>query len=352
MREGASASVLASASSWGCRVVSTRAGVLLANDIPVLSGRARWTTNWQVPDSVTINVPRSSVVDSRTVDWLPVTPDAPLARYGQLLDVTMVADGVDTRLGRFLNTDWDYDESTVRVTAPGLLRFAADDRLPASLSPRDDGTLQSEFLRLLPEQVSAQFDPALVNRDCPRSMEWDEDRLASLYEIADAWPARVRMDSWGQVLVLPPLEDVPEPVLTFTDGEGGTVVSVPRAESRDRSWNHVVARSTADGVDAWAEAVRADGPTGVATYGRVTKFFTSPLLENEAQCFAAAQTQLQDAQRTARTLTVRAAPDPRVELDDPVEIIRDGFRDWGYVVGVDLPLTVNDGAMVLEVGVV
>ncbi|MDR7189787.1 hypothetical protein J2Y46_002613 [Microbacterium sp. BE35] len=325
--------------------------MLLADNVPILRGSARWSLDRQIPDSVQITVPRFSVEGNRTVDWLPVSDSAPLARFGQMLDVTVVVNDVDTRLGRFLITEWAYDESSITVQGEGLLRIAADDRLPAVLSPRDGGTLQSEFLRLLPAQMSAQF-VGLSNRSCPVSMQWEENRLDDLYLIADSWPARLRMDEWGQVLLKQPLADeVSSVVVAFTDGEGGTVVSVPRVESRDRAYNHVVARSSADGVDAWAEAVQTAGPMNAATYFRVTKFFSSPLLLNQAQCLAAAQTQLSDAVRPSRTVRVTAAPDPRIELDDPVEVMRDGFRDRGYVVAVELPLTVDDGPMTVDVGV-
>jgi hypothetical protein len=52
-----------------------------------------------------------------------------------------------------------------------------------------------------------------------------------------------------------------------------------------------------------------------------------------------------------RTVPARLVPDPRIDLDDPVELWRDGMRDWGYVVAYDLPLTVSDGAMRLDIGV-
>lgn len=325
MREGASAAVLATSASWNARVTSSLDGVLLSDDIPIIGGRVAATTSQQVPDVLSMRVPRTSVVDGRTVDWLPRTPQSPLARYGQVLDVTIVADGVDTRIGRFLIVDWSFDETEITVQGAGTLSWAVEDRLPVAWSPRDGATLRSEFDRLLPPQMSAQFDAALVDRAVPRSMEWSEERLDDLYEIADAWPARIRMDQWGQVLVKPPLPPLSEPVLTFRDGEGGTVVSVPRSETRARSYNHVVARSSADGVDAWAEAIQTSGPMAVDTYGRVTKFFSSPLLDSKEACGAAARTILADAIRPTRVIQVEAAPDPRVELDDPVEIIR-GYR--------------------------
>ena len=87
-------------------------------------------------------------------------------------------------------------------------------------------------------------------------------------------------------------------------------------------------------------------PTG--PYRPVPKFFASPLLLTKAQCLAAATTMRDESVRQSRIRKVTFAPDPRVELDDPVEIItgwgtRRTFREWGFVVGYDLPLTINDG---------
>jgi hypothetical protein len=86
--------------------------------------------------------------------------------------------------------------------------------------------LLSEFVRLLPPQLAAQFDAGLTNRSVPSSMAWNEERLDNLWDIADAWPAVIRPDAWGQVLVKPPVQVSPFPVLSVTDGVGGTVVSV------------------------------------------------------------------------------------------------------------------------------
>lgn len=356
MRVGPSAGQLASAVDWGCKVSSWLGGVVLADDIPA-TGRATAVTSKQVPEELQLSVPRYSVEDGRAVDWRPTDPESPLARFGQLLDVTITAGGVDARVGRYLVTDWQERAERIEVTAAGILQVAADDRLPSPMAPRDEGTLRSEFLRLLPPQVQAQFAPGLVDRACPKAMEWDENRLDALYEIADAWPARLRTDGWGQLLLLPPLPVLSEPVLSLTDGENGTVVSAPTFDSRAGAYNRVVVRSSADGVDAQAIAEVTSGPMSVSgPYGAVTKFWSSPLLENEEQCLAAAHQMLADSVRPSRVLKVELAPDPRVELDDPVEIITgkgtpQEAREWGYVIGYDMPLTVADGAMRIDVAI-
>ena len=347
MRLGPSEKELATATSWIPRVQSWLGGVLLDEDVPVLGGRLTWDASNNVPDQLRMTVPRYDGMR----DYLPSTPDAALARFGQQLDVTITVGGVDVRMGRYLIVDWEYDESVIQVTAAGLLQIAVDSRLLQATSPRDDGTMRSEFIRLLPEQMSAQFSSGLVDRPIPRSMSWDENRIEALWEIADAWPAVLRPDPWGQVIVKPPVSVSPFPVLSVTDGEGGTVVSVPRSDTRDGAYNIVVARSSADGVDAQAVARVVSGPMNVATYNPVPKFYASPLLTTAEQCQATANAMRDEAGRRSSILKVRMAPDPRPELDDTIGVTREGVLDLGVVVAVDMPLTVNDGDMRVDVGV-
>jgi hypothetical protein len=363
MRTGAPSEVLSGAAGWWPRIQAWRGGTLLADEVPVLSGRVTASVQQQVPERLTITVPR---FDGR--GWLPRAADDPLARFGQELSVSIVVWSAvtgaqyETRIGRYLITDWDFDDSagTIRVTAEGLLRRVADARLTSPISPRVGGTFMSEARRLLPAGMSAGF-PGLSDRSCPTSMEWSEDRLAALYEIADAWPARLRTDQWGQQQFLPPLPEIPTPVITLTDGlpygglpgnQRGTVIGADRSDTREGSYNVVVARSSATDVDIQAVAqqttgpLAADGPTGP-----VVKFWSSPLLRTKAQAQASADTMLANSLYPRRTVPVELVPDPRIDLDDPVDLIRDGMRDWGYVVAYDLPLTVDDGAMRLDVGI-
>lgn len=332
-------------------------GTLLEEAIPVVRGRVFAKAGQRVPEGLQFSVPRFTVENGRTVDWKPTTTDSPLARFGQVLDCTLQVADVEARIGRYLITDWREWAGQIEVTATGLLQTAADDRLTAPMAPRDEGTLQSEFLRLLPPYMTAVFDPALVDRAVPKSMEWKEDRIAALYEIAEAWPARIRTNPWGQVVVLPPLPESSAPVVSLSDGEGGTVVSAPPSDTRQGAYNMVVARSSADGVDAQAIASVLSGPMApTGDYRPVPMFFSSPLLPTEEACLAAAQTMLANAVRPSRTLQVEMAPDPRLDLDDAVEVITDRGtpteqREWGYVIGYELPLTVGSGSGRVDVAI-
>ena len=356
MRDGPSADALASIASWRPLVSSWLGSDVLADDVPVVGGRVTWTVSQAVPSALSLTVPGVSVEGGRSVSWRPSGPGDPLGRFGQVLDVSILSEGVLTRLGRFQVQDWSGGD-TISVTGAGMLQRVLDDRFLAPTGPRPGGTLRSELERLLPDEMTVTVDGSLVDRACPRAMEWDEDRLEAVYGIVDAWPARLREDSWGNVVVLPPLPVTPAPVVSFTDGEGGTLISAPTSDSREGAPNVFVARSSADGVEAQAAVAIEDGPMAASgPYGRVPTFFSSPLLLTVEQCWKAARTRMLSSQRQSRIRKVSAAPDPRIELDDPVELVtgagtREESREWGFVVGVDMPLTVADGPMQLDVAV-
>ncbi|MFJ4173987.1 hypothetical protein [Microbacterium sp. NPDC089696] len=357
MRTGPSAKALASSVSWRPMVSSWLGVEVLADVVPVLSGKITWTVGQEVTATLTMTVPGTSVENGRTRSWRPGRdPKHPLARYGQKLDVSLLVDGYLLRLGRFGIQDWkDGDGGEIEVSGAGILQNASDDRLIVPTGPRDNGTLKSEFARLTPDYMTVQFDASLVDRACPKAMEWDEERLKALYEIADAWPARLREDAWGGIQVLPPLPETPVPVMSFTDGEGGTLISAPTEDTREGSYNVFVARSSADGVEAQAVAAVEGGPMAASgEYRPVPTFWSSPLLANEAQCLAAAQTRRSNSTRQSIVRRVELVPDPRIEIDDAVELIvdkdtDDQVVDWGYVIGVELPLTVTDGPMQMDV---
>lgn len=362
MRYGPPDEVLAGAVGWRCVVSSWLGGRLLSADVPVSRGRITAAVAQQgVTERLALTVPRRD----GEMDWRP-GDDAthPLARYGQELQVSIVTSSTvtgqewETRVGRFVITEWDDDEASVSVTGEGMLRRVSDDKLTSPMAPLDGGTLMSEARRLLPLGMSAAFDPALVDRACPAGMAWSEDRLAALQEIANAWPARLRTDEWGQVQFLAPLPMVPSPVLTFTDGERGTLVSAPRSDTRTGSHNRVVARSAAAGTeDVQAIAEVTAGPMSVTgPYGPVTRVWSSPLIRDVSQALAAAQTMLRSSILPTRSIPVQAAADPRVALDDAAAVVRSAGTDaqetpWGWVTGYDLPLTVEDGDMRVDVGV-
>lgn len=360
---GPAPDTLSGAAGWVPTGASWLDGELLAPSIPIISGKLSTVTSSKVPESLNFVVPE--VVDGYS--WVPDSPTHPLARFGQQIDLgiditaPVTGEVFHWRLGRFLVHDWAWDDlaRTVTVTCTGILSKANEASFTTPEVPRADGTFASEFRRLMVPGVSVFIDPGLLDRPIPQALQYPSNRLDALYAIADAWPARIRTDQWGTVNVLAPLPAIPLPLWNLTDGEGGTLVSAPRADTRSGLYNVVVGTCSASDTTAMTPIVAVaqilSGPLAVTTdgtgYGSVVKSWSSPLAITQAEMQAAVNTMLVEASRPAVVSTVNCAPDPRIRLDDATSVTRAGRTWWGYVVATELPLTIDGGAMRVDVGV-
>lgn len=356
MRPGPSDRQAAGNLRRGVRVSSWLGTTCLALEVPATDAVLEESDSQQVPEKLTLTVP----VDARGGSWDPTDDTThPLATYGQRLNVvstwgTPRGSGGESPIGWFLLDSWKLNESesAVSVEALGLLQVVAEDTFPAPEAPRPGGTFASEVRRLA-GALPVSIDPALVDRACPRSFSWDEDRLDALYDLADAWPARLGVTAEGAIAVTPPLGLTPSPVLTLTDGRDGVIITMPRSDSRDGRYNAVAAHSSSDTATSKPVSgtfATTDGPFAVATYGTVRKRYSSPLLGTASAARAAARTIAEDSQRQARVFTVRMPPDSRIQRGDALTLRWRGRRYDGWVQDVSLPLLPGGGAAVLKVG--
>ena len=350
------ADALSSAFSWEARVDSWLGGTWLGR-VPVKAGSVTWTTSQQVQGTLSLTVPRIGAVgqDEGARDWTPLAPDSPLATMGQVLHVQVTVaslvstDRWDIPLGRFLITQWEVGATDIRVTGKSPLQRLEDDRLTSPTVPYSGGTLASELRRLVGGHMGVIVSDALTNRSCP-SMSWGESRIDAIYEIADAWPARLREGPEGGLYVLPPVPAITErPETTLTDGEAGTVIGVTRQGSRAGIFNRIVARGQEQDdagqprfqaiIDQTTGPLRTSGP-----YGIVTKFFSSPLIASKQAALNSATVILATSVRQKTTVPVTHAPNPTLALDTPVELITaniDGaatINQWGIVTSTETPL--------------
>lgn len=357
MRPGPPAHILADGPGWAPRVSAWLGTSLLAESVPVNSGDFEETDS-AIPEQITLNVP---VRDRAGRSWDPgEDPRHPLARFGQRLFVDVETrsrrgQSWETPFGWFQIQDWDTseDESEIVVTATGLLQVPADDKLARPEQPAPGATFESEIRRLMTGGIPVVIHPDLVDRSVPGSFQWDEDRLDALYDLADAWPARIATDGDGIVWFRPPLGDVPDPVVTLTDGEGGVLISAPRSDSRASVYNAVTATSTTDDPDSVPVSGTWVTPSGIyapETYGIVRRRYASPLLTSEDACLAAARTIAQDSQRQGRVQDVQLPPDPRLQRGDAVSLKWNGTTRTGWIVEARMPLTVSNSPMSLVIG--
>lgn len=337
------------------RAESWQADELLADDIPIAEGGEDIDRSLSVPERVTLTVPR---ID-RGVNWDPLTPDHPLAAYGQQLRVSI---GVDVgssgtewlERGTFLVRNTSTDGDTVKVEAVGLLALIEEARFVAPFEP--SGSFEATIRALVEPALTVVVSGELVDRTIPVGMQWDEDRLGALFEVLDAWPAVARVTEDGYLSVEPPPSGGSS-VLDLTDGAGGTIVRWQGEASRDGAFNVVVARGEgADGTPVQGTAYDLTGTSPLRFSGPfsalpVPHLYYSPLLTTVAQCRAAAQTILARKRRAAsRKVAATAVPHPGLVGGDLVTVTGPALTD--AVASIErLTLPYTPGPMSLSLAV-
>jgi hypothetical protein len=306
------------------RVESWLGSQLLSSDVPVNTGSETLDRSSSIPESVTLQLPRTD----RGMSWDPLVPDHPVAAYGQRLRISF---GVQTgfgvewiQRGWFLVTGSQLDQDTVTVNASGLLALIDEAKFIAPYEP--SGTFISTLRGLVEPALTVSIDGALADRSVPVGFQWDTDRLGGLFELLDAWPAVGHVDENGILVVTKPPTTL-TPVAALTDAAGGTVIRWQGLAARDGGFNIVVCKgedSAGNQIIGTASDVNANSPmriSGPFNPLPVPFEFSSPLMSTVAQCRAAAATILERKRRTAtRKITARMVPHPGLQIGDAVTV--------------------------------
>lgn len=344
-------SVLTRSFTYRCMVESWRGSDLLADDIPVETAREEVDRSIRVPERLTLTVPRLD----RGVSWSPVTTDHPLAANGQRLRVQL---GIDIGNGRtewfqrgwFRIYDTDTDGDTVSVAAVGLLSMIDEARLVSPYQP--SGTLLST-LRGLVEPALTVVTTGLTDRSVPAGINYDEDRLGAVMSLLDAWGADAWVTEDGYLSVAPMGPSL-TPVLTLTNGTGGTIIEASGSSTVENAFNVVVARGEAsDGAQVQGQAIDFSGPKafgGPFNPLPVPYFYASPLLTTNDQANIAAATVLSRFKRsTSKEFQVEMVPHPGLQAGDTVSITTDDYSGLAAVESLTLPYTNPVSSQTLKV---
>lgn len=346
-------SILNSASfTFAVRVESWLDGSLLVSDIPFSAGEESVDRSLSVPERVTLTVPR---YDHRTdTTWAPDSDDHPLAANGQRLRVLfgVAADGKRfewLQRGWFVIAESALDGDSVSVTALGLLSLIQEARLVSPYQP--SGTIGSSVRGLIEPALTVDLTAAPSDRSVPSDMNIDEDRLAGVLSLLDAWGAEGYVTAEGiyRVVESDTVGDLPVSL-----GENGTIIRIAGASTRENAYNCVVARGTAsDGGIVQGVAYETAGPKafdGPFNPLAVPYFYASPLLTTVAQCNTAAATVLDRLRRTnAQRWKLTIVPNPLLQAGDGLILADEPGAPTCTLEAFRLPYVPDGGAMELQV---
>lgn len=333
------------------------AGVVVASGIPVVSGRVVTQVDQDVPERATISLPR----DHEGLVLDPALPNAVLGSSGHRIVITTRVRTQDGQMnwefpmGTFLVTRANRDGAQINVEGSGLLQLVADHLLARPGGVGKASPIRGEIMKMLAlDGLEAYFSPELTERSVPGGFVWGEERLATLQELVTAWPARMRGTYDGRIGFYAPLSEDLVPDLYWRDGEGGTVVSAPLETTREGLFNHAIVpyKPTNGQAERVEEHFARTGPLAVSRFGWVSRRIESDAITTSAQARLIAINEVAAASTRSVVIPVETVPDWRAEVDDVVEVVtQDGLREWGRIVGIDMPLAPGDGTARYDVGV-
>lgn len=334
-------------------------GQLIADNIPVSDGSETRDRSLNVPEQISLTVPRRD----RGFDWDPGTdPTHPLAAYGQILRIDY---GVDVGGGQFewINRGWflitesGSDGETVSVSCQGLLTLIDEAQLVSPFQPSSSDTLGSVIRGLIEPALTVTFDGSLTDRSVPLGMQWDSDRLGAVTEVLNAWGAEATVTEDGYLFV-EAVSDAGNPVASITDDPAtGTVVQWQGSTSRDGAFNLVAAQGE-DAAGNQIQGVAYDSDSrSPYRYGGpfsplpVPYSYQSSLLTTVAQCRAAATAQLKLLRRQAfRKLSVTMVPHPGLVTGDILSVTGAGLTNARCVIeSLSLPYSPAEQALTVRV---
>ena len=178
------------------------------------------------------------------------------------------------------------------------------------------------------------------------TLTFDEDRLATLVELIDAYGKVMYWDGEGILRVESP-PDESQPLWEVKAGADGVLVSSGRRVSREGMYNGVVARGEGGDQTTPIFAVAVDiGPTSPTRwggrFGKVPRFQASPFIKTQAQALAAARATLGRQLGAPHVVSFGAVVNPALRPWHPIRIEqRDSNREVHVVQSVTVPLTAD-----------
>lgn len=220
----------------------------------------------------------------------------------------------------------DAPDGPLRITAQDRTAGLVDARMLTPVSYAATATYSAVVTGLVQAVYPGQlieWDDATDVETIGRRTVVEEDRYAFLRDLVTSL-GKVMFFDYRGILVI---RDPPDPTVAVWDvdaGANGVLVSASRALTREGVYNAVVASGEAldDAAPPLGVAYDTD-PTSVTywdgPFGKVPRFYSSPLITTNAQALKAAQTMLTEALGLPYSVDFSAIPNPALE---PLDVVR------------------------------
>lgn len=321
----------------------------VGDSIPVLSGDVSYDATANVWS--TMSMETAGIDEYDLSSMFPRYADSLLAPYGNevfvRLGLDLGSDTLWTPMGYFRIDDTEQtgsSDGSIRLSGPDRWQSLVDARL---ISPRQyastrtvGSVVEDLVLDVLPAAVIA-WDDDTFQVAVGRDMIVEKDRAAALQDIAKAHGKVANFDSEG-ILRFETAPDPEEIVWELRNGQDGCLVKSSRRVSRQGMFNGVVVRGEGT-VDSPAMGVAVD--TGVnsptqwgSRFGKIPKFYSSPLVSDDDQGYAAAVAFLRRIIGMPYSVDFGAVPHPGLRPRQAVRIgQKDGNREIHLVDKLQIP---------------
>jgi hypothetical protein len=236
--------------------------------------------------------------------------------------------------------------SPITLTGTDRMQGLIDARLT---EPRQYGRFETVaavvfdlVLEVYPDAIIL-WDDNTAQLPIGRDLIVEEHRYAALRDLADSWGKVCYWDSEGFLR----FETAPDPTQVAWEinaGRNGVLVTSKRRVSRDGMYNAVVARGEG-ATEAPATGIAVDtGPNSPTNwngrFGKVPRFYSSPLIYTDDQAKAAATAMLQRTLGMPYSVDFGAVPNPALRPRVAVRVQQvDGNREVHLVDTLTLHLT-------------
>ena len=217
----------------------------------------------------------------------------------------------------------------------GSLSISGEDRMQGIIEARleepvsfDAASTYGAVVELL---VSDVYPGATIEWDgddgevIGRTIVAEEDRYAVILDLVTSL-GKVAFFDYRGVLVIAAPPDPTVPVWEVSGGTDGVLVELSRSLNRDGVYNAVVATGEALDDTPPVRGVAYDLDPESPTYwngpfGKVPRYYSSPLLTTEAQAIAAAESLLATSTGLPYMVDFAAVPNPALEPLDVVRVV-------------------------------